>query len=145
MERLRWIAIVGLVVFSGTLGVLLVRELSADALAMLLGVGCGILASLPLGIVMLVWSNRSTERARQANGHERNAAPVIIVSPGAQAVPSSWSNAPAWLPPARDFQTEGDPRCRVLGEPAQEYAAAGWQQGAGGAQDGWAEEGGIGW
>ena len=70
---------------------------------------------------------------------------VIIVSPGAQAVPSPWSNVPAWLPPARDFQTEGGPGCRVLGEPAQEYAAAGWQPGAGVVQDGWAEEGGIKW
>ena len=118
MEKLKRIAIAGLVIFSGTLSILLVKELSADALAMLLGVGCGVLASLPLA--------------------------VIIVSSGGQPASLPWPGMLTWLPPAGNLEDETGSQFRILGEPGEEQGT-GWCRGSRLASDMWVSEGGVGW
>ncbi|MGQ9584579.1 MAG: hypothetical protein ACUVXG_04200 [Anaerolineae bacterium] len=144
MEKLKRIAIAGLVVFSGTLSILLVKELSADALAMLLGVGCGVLASLPLAVALLLWSGRSAERDKPRGGREGNAPPVIIVSSGGQPASLPWPGMPTWLPSAGNLEDETGSQFRILGEPGEEQGT-GWWRGSRLASDTWVSEGGVGW
>lgn len=123
MERLKRIAVVGLVAFSATLSVLVLKELSTDATAMLIGVGLGLLSSLPVGVGLLIWSLR-TANAEKAQASRPSNAPVIIVTGGAQALPGAWPGGPAWAPP-REFLEASGIRYRVLGEPAEE-GGSGW-------------------
>lgn len=118
MERLKRIAVIGLVAFSATLSVLVLKELSTDATAMLIGVGFGLLSSLPLGIGLLIWSLRAANAERVHAARPSNA-PVIIVTGGAQALPGTWGGAPMWAPP-REFLEASGVTYRVLGEPADE-------------------------
>ncbi|MBC7224698.1 MAG: hypothetical protein H5T59_10575 [Anaerolineae bacterium] len=124
MERLKRIAVIGLVAFSATLSVLVLKELSTDATAMLIGVGCGVLSSLPLGVGLLVWSVRSANAERERATRTSNS-PVIIVS-GGQALPGAWGTGPMWAPPPREFVEATGATYRVLGEPGEEQGA-GWE------------------
>lgn len=124
MERLKRIAVIGLVAFSATLSVLVLKELSTDATAMLIGVGCGVLSSLPLGIGLLVWSMRSAGAERERTTRPSNS-PVIIVS-GSQPLPGAWGGGPMWPPPPREFVEAAGVTYRVLGEPGEEQGA-GWE------------------
>jgi len=82
----RTVAIVG-VVFGVALAVLIGTRMSADALGMLVGVACGVIASLPTSLV-LVWALlRRTQGGRvEAQGRYgvagHNYPPVVVVNPG---------------------------------------------------------------
>ncbi|NLE75882.1 MAG: hypothetical protein GX605_03900 [Chloroflexi bacterium] len=124
MERLKRMVVTALILFSGTLSALLIKELSADALAMLLGVACGMLASLPLLVALLFWSSRSQRNERREPAarpqHETHQPPVIVIAgAGAPSAPP-WVNGRAWLPPASQALGLGSPSLRVLGEPMAE-------------------------
>lgn len=82
----RTIAIVG-AVFAVALAVLIGTRMSADALGMLVGVVCGVVASVPTSLV-LVWA---LVRRSQSAGGEMSARPgmgshayppVVVVNPG---------------------------------------------------------------
>lgn len=118
MERLKRIGVIGLVAFSATLSVLVLKELSADATAMLIGVGFGLLSSLPVGIGLLIWSLRAANTEKAQTSRPSNA-PVIIVTGGSQALPGGWAGGPMWALP-REFLEASGARYRVLGEPAEE-------------------------
>ena len=74
-------------IFALSAGVVITQRLSEDALALLLGLTCGVAAMTPtLGLMLLAW--RHTEQRRQrtsAPGPYSNAPPVIVVTP--QALP----------------------------------------------------------
>ncbi|MGC8837911.1 MAG: hypothetical protein ACP5UM_05790 [Anaerolineae bacterium] len=137
MERLKRIAVIGLVAFSATLSVLVLKELSTDATAMLIGAGFGLLSSVPVGIGLLIWSLRAanTEKARPSN------TPVIIVTGGSQALPGTWTGGPMWTPPREFLETPGV-RYRVLGDPGEE-SSPGW--GGEVVEGPWSSEGGQPW
>ena len=140
MERLKRIAVIGLVAFSATLSVLVLKELSTDATAMLIGVGFGFLSSLPLGIGLLIWSLR-TANAEKARAERPSNAPVIIVTGGAQALPNAWGGGPMWAPP-REFLEAPGVTYRVLGEPGEEAGPA-W--GGSVVEGSWPSKGGQAW
>jgi len=73
-------------VFALTVGVVATQRLSADALALLIGLACGVAALLPtfaLGIFM--WRREETQRhahpALPSTGTTAAAPPVIVVTP----------------------------------------------------------------
>jgi hypothetical protein len=84
----RTVVIVG-AVFGVALAVLIGTRMSTDALGMLVGVVCGVLASLPTSLV-LVWA--LLRRTRGSSGMEaqggrygvagHNYPPVVVVNPG---------------------------------------------------------------
>ena len=82
------VAIVSLIAFAVTLAVIIGQRMSTDAMAVVVGVACGVLASIPTSLLILAVSNRRGEReVRQ----RRDYPPVVIVNPG--------NNQPRYLQP----------------------------------------------
>ena len=122
-----------LVAFSGTLTVMVVRELSSNALAMLIGVVMGALASLPLGLAVLLWSRRMTERSGRSADPRQPTPPVIVISPGGQVGRPPWGPMPSWYMPGggmadRDVVEEAPKEVRVLGDLAEGPVRRAWDQ-----------------
>ena len=81
-------AIVALLAFAVTLAVIIGQRMSTDAMAVVVGVACGVVASIPTSLLILAVSNRRGEReVRQ----RRDYPPVVIVNPG--------TNQPRYLQP----------------------------------------------
>jgi len=82
------VAIVAVIVFAVTLAVIIGKRMSTDAMAVVIGVACGVMASIPTSLLILAVTNRHGEReVRQ----RRDYPPVVIVNPG--------SNQPRYLQP----------------------------------------------
>jgi hypothetical protein len=80
------VATIALIAFAVTLAVIIGQRMSTDAMAVVVGVACGVLASIPTSLLILAVSNRRGEReVRQ----RRDYPPVVIVNPG--------SNQPRYL------------------------------------------------
>ena len=86
------VAIVGIIAFAVTLAVIIGKRMSTDAMAVVIGVACGVLASIPTSLLILAVSGRRGEREVQ---QRREYPPVVIVNPG--------GNQPRYLQPP--FQT----------------------------------------
>jgi hypothetical protein len=105
----RFMALMG-TVFMVTVGIVVTQRLSADALAMLIGMVFGLLAMLPLvGLIALLWRRDATRRTTTSAPLPAQAPspPVIVVSPAAlpqysnqpqawreQSATMLWANAP---------------------------------------------------
>ena len=114
----RFVTLIG-IVFAISGGVVVTQRLSEDALALLLGLSCGITAMLPTVMLGGFWLKRELghrEVVRQMPGQPAMQPPVIVVTPQAlpgygQAstaalstpVPSQWQSVSA----AREFKIVG--------------------------------------
>ncbi len=120
----RGVVIIG-AAFAAALAVAVGSRMSADALSVVVGVACGILASIPTSLVLLWMLARrgpTAERVGQAGMGSGYFPPVVVVNPGPgygvpaygagpQALPAgSYSAAsPATLPAGpRSFKVVGD-------------------------------------
>jgi hypothetical protein len=96
--------------FAITLAVMIGKRMSAEAMAVVVGIACGVLASVPASLLLLLVLGRGDDRAgqarRQAEG--RGYPPVIVVQGGApQALPPGMAQGywpPAAPPLRREFQ-----------------------------------------
>jgi hypothetical protein len=103
------IATVALIAFAVTLAVIIGQRMSTEAMAVVIGVGCGVLASIPTSLLILAVSGRRGEReVRQQQ--RRDYPPVVIVNPG--------NNQPRYLqPPFQAPLIQGqDRQFRVIGD-----------------------------
>jgi hypothetical protein len=100
--------------FAITLAVMIGKRMSADALAIVVGIACGILASLPPLLILLVVVLRRDRKEERARAEEHRAMPPVIVvqggapqtlPPGAQA--GYWPMAAPGMLPERSFQVIG--------------------------------------
>lgn len=114
-DRDSWSGRLGrLVALLGSVGavtavVVVTQRLSDDALALLVGLSCGVAAMAPaIGLGVWLWRRQELERQREAQRSSAPAAtpPVIVVAPGAlpgygnpwgtlPSPPASWEVAPA--------------------------------------------------
>jgi len=85
---MKWSVIIVGAAFAVALAVVIGSRMSADAMAVLVGVACGIGASVPT-CLLLVWVlvRRGQAMASGANGSGRNGAganypPVVVINPG---------------------------------------------------------------
>ena len=85
---MKWSVIIVGVVFAVALAVVIGNRMSADAMAVVVGVACGIGASVPTGL-LLVWAlvRRAQGMAAGAQGYGRSGAganypPVVVIDPG---------------------------------------------------------------
>ena len=101
------IAAVALIAFAVTLAVIIGQRMSTDAMAVVIGVGCGVLASIPTSLLILAVTNRRGEREVP---QWRDYPPVVIVNPG--------NSQPHYLqPPLQAPQFQGQERqFRVIGD-----------------------------
>lgn len=104
----RFVALLGLVAVV-TAVVVVTQRLSDDALALLVGLSCGVAALAPtVGLGVWLWRRQELERQREAQRSSAPAAapPVIVVAPGAlpgygnpwvalPSPPATWEAAPA--------------------------------------------------
>ena len=101
------VATIALIAFAVTLAVIIGQRMSTDAMAVVVGVACGVLASIPTSLLILAVSGRRGEREVQ---QRREYPPVVIVNPG--------NNQPRYLQPpypASQIQ-EQERQFRVIGD-----------------------------
>ena len=74
------VATITLIAFAVTLAVIIGQRMSTDAMAVVVGVACGVLASIPTSLLILAVSGRrgGEREVRQ----QRDYPPVVIVNPG---------------------------------------------------------------
>ncbi len=101
-----------LIAFAVTLAVIVGNRMSTDAMAVVIGIVCGVGASIPTSLLILaVASRRETKEERG----QASFPPVVIVNPGSQGgqqAPGYYQ--PPTLPPALG---QGGPRqFRVIGQ-----------------------------
>ncbi len=100
---MKWSVIIVGAAFAVALVVVIGSRMSADAMAVVVGVACGIGASVPT-CLFLVWAlvRRAQGMAAEAQGYGRNGAgasypPVVVVNPGYGA--QSYGPAPGMISP----------------------------------------------
>jgi len=101
------VAAIAFIAFTVTLAVIIGKRMSTDAMAVVIGVGCGVLASIPTSLLILAVTNRRGEREVQ---RQPNYPPVVIVNPP--------NNQPRYLQPpfpAPMIQSQ-ERQFRVIGE-----------------------------
>lgn len=73
------VAIVALIAFAVTLAIIIGKRMSTDAMAVVIGVGCGVVASIPTSLLILAVTRRREEpQVRRQPDYP----PVVIVNPG---------------------------------------------------------------
>ena len=104
------VATVVLIAFAVTLAVIIGQRMSTDAMAVVIGVACGVLASIPTSLLILAVSGRQGGRSEREVRQQRDYPPVVIVNPG--------NNQPRYLqPPHSAPLIQGQERqFRVIGD-----------------------------
>lgn len=82
------VAAVAFIAFTVTLAVIIGKRMSTDAMAVVIGVACGVMASIPTSLLILVVSSRRGEREVRPRA---DYPPVVIVNPP--------NNQPRYLQP----------------------------------------------
>ena len=119
--RARWVLALVSLAFVGTLAVVVGWRLTSEAMAVLVGVAAGVLASIPTSLIIVWVTTRQLRAEREAQDARLvarpaaaslappSAPPVIVVSPPAAQAPQ-WSNTflpPAAVAPPRRFNVIG--------------------------------------
>jgi hypothetical protein len=92
-------------VFTGVLAVVVVKQMSAEAMAVVVGVICGVAAAIPTSLLLLVVLTRSERRRYEEEERQQRAAhktypPVVVIQGGTpQALPPGMP-AGYWPSPA---------------------------------------------
>jgi len=95
------------IAFTVTLAVIIGKRMSTDAMAVVIGVGCGVLASIPTSLLILAVTNRRGEREIP---QRREYPPVVIVNPpnGQPRYLQPPFPTPVIQPQERQFKVIGD-------------------------------------
>jgi hypothetical protein len=108
------VAAVALIAFVVALAVVIGQRMSADAMAVVVGIVCGVAASVPTSLLIVFVTGRRWREVRgEESGQRSPYPPVIVVNPG-QGVGGASQHPGAYLPPPAPPST---PRqFRVVGE-----------------------------
>ena len=104
------VATVALIAFAVTLAVIIGQRMSTDAMAVVIGVACGVLASIPTSLLILAVSGRQGGRREREVQQQRDYPPVVIVNPGndqPRYLQPPFPN-PVIQPQQREFRVIGD-------------------------------------
>jgi hypothetical protein len=112
---MRLIAVIVLLAFVVTLAVVIGTRLSADALAVVVGVACGVVAGIPMSVLILAAfgrrSNASLSRGATPGTPQSASYPPVVVIQGGQ--PAASSPLPPYYPSSVDAAPR---RFRIVGE-----------------------------
>jgi hypothetical protein len=106
-----------IMVFAVALAIVVGSRLPVDAVAVIVGVVCGVLASIPTSLLVLAVSNRRESRPEPASANGHAYPPVVVVNapPGANQGVPMWGAMPAanWpsMPPSA-----GPRQFRIIGQ-----------------------------
>lgn len=125
MKRIIALAALG---FGLTLGGFVGYKVSSDALALMIGVILGIVATIPIS-VLVVWALRR-QAPIQGQGQPSPYPPVVVVQPGSGAVTPPWGQAQTALPPP-----SGTRRFNIIGHNDDVEPAS-----VGGTRSAWADD-----
>ncbi len=85
------------VIFCVTLAVVIGNRMSTEAMAVVIGVVCGVAASIPMSLLILVVSSRAGRSNDQAMTQGHGSYPPVVVIQGGQPLPAGQGYAP-YLP-----------------------------------------------
>ena len=103
------------VVFVVALAVVVGNRMSVDAMAVVVGVACGVLASIPTSL-LLIWALGRNARADAYGDRSAHYPPIVVVNPGQTYGRPGYGSPPMYsaggefsLPAGpRDFKVVGD-------------------------------------
>jgi hypothetical protein len=101
-------------VFAVTLAIIVGKQMTTEAMAVVIGVVCGVLAGIPTSVLLLVALNRRDSlrsREQAARQAPANYPPVVVIQGGAQlpAMQGGYWPAPNAAPlVSRQFHVVGD-------------------------------------
>lgn len=101
---LKQVAIVLGLIFAVTLAIVVGKRMSAEAMAVVIGVVCGVAASIPtLALLMIVLNLRERQRAGEAERQARavNQPPVVVIQGGSPHALPQGPQAGYWPGPAQ--------------------------------------------
>lgn len=84
---------VGILVFTVVLAVTVGYRMSADAMAVVIGVVVGVLASIPMSVLILIVTQRQRREESEARWTPQRQTPPVVVIQGGQM-----AQRPEWLP-----------------------------------------------
>ena len=73
----KWMFLV-LLAFAVGLGVMVGKKMSTDAMAVVVGIACGVAASIPTSLLIVAIATRRNDRDRP----RRDYPPVVVINPG---------------------------------------------------------------
>jgi hypothetical protein len=93
------------IVFVGVLAVVVAKQMSAEAMAVVVGVICGVAAAIPTSLLLLVVLTRSERRRSEEEERQRRAAhgsypPVVVIQGGTPQTLPGMPQAGYWPSPA---------------------------------------------
>lgn len=104
-----------LIAFVVALGIVVGNRLSAEAMAVVVGIVCGVLASVPTSILLLIMVRRMTNDSSQRSPQQQHQyPPVIVINPNAGQQGRGydpWYDSPESQPSRylpRDFRIVGE-------------------------------------
>jgi len=109
------LAACAIIAFTVALAVVVGNRMSAEAMAVVIGVICGVAASIPMSAIILALSRRSRP-ATDENPGPRGGPPVVVIAPPAMGQsPARWPEysqtcpypAPV-IPASREYRVIGD-------------------------------------
>lgn len=112
MRRILGLAVIA---FTVSVGVVVGNRLSAEAMAVVIGVVCGVFAGVPTAVLLLIVARRmSGQRQERSSRPQTSYPPVIVISPNSgqpHHAPDPWYGTSAgppagYLPP--DFRIVGE-------------------------------------
>jgi hypothetical protein len=115
---MRRIVVLIVLVFSGTLAAVIGRRMNTEAMAVVVGVVCGVAAGIPMSLLILAISNRHDARADLDGPSDQarsryGAYPPVVVIQGGSPMPSQFAplreSPPALVydPAPRQFRVIG--------------------------------------
>lgn len=112
--KIRSILGCSVVAFSVTLGVVVGNRMSAEAMAVVIGIICGVAASIPMSAIILALS-RPSRAGLQEEPVLQPSPPMFVVAPGTPSRPAApWVDYPAYaapsMPAPREFRVIGEER-----------------------------------
>jgi hypothetical protein len=108
-------------IFCVTLAIVVGNRMSVDATALVVGVACGVLASVPTSL-LLIWALTRREQAARDTGRTaqigmgNHCPPIVVVNPG-QGYTRPGFGAPSFYPVTDEPPLPGTPRqFKVIGD-----------------------------
>lgn len=104
-------------IFCVALALVVGSRMSVDATALVVGVACGVLASIP-GSLLLIWAFYRRDQileAKRASDLSPHYPPIVVVNPGQNNGRPMWDSM-AYPPPASALLPSGARQFKVIGE-----------------------------